>query len=312
MLFGPSILQLTPIWEREKTVVLAPSLVAARLRREESCEGLPVPEALRQFDRQFDRLDRRSSLGIRQFVSEARLAGVSLRDLDDWEVSAIVRAAIKTGDLVALRKGDKTARAPDGTAEQRRLVREIEKLPRGRMTLAGRRYKLVADVDLASVPGRNGYAVVDQKEAQRVLDGLAKESGSPGSLVGLFEQAKAKLTADWRPPFSQPDGLILLRSLPTIAASAVDQGPALTPSQLHKLAEPKPSVSIKIHLTDADTNEALDGVSLSLKLPNATDVSSHDTDEDGLVHVTDLRSGTFSLEGIDDEGAWELVDHKIE
>jgi hypothetical protein len=64
--------------------------------------------------------------------------------------------------------------------------------------------------------------VVRQDDARRVLDGLAKQSGAAGELAGLLGQASAKLTPDWRPPFTQPDGLILLRRSVVLAATKAD------------------------------------------------------------------------------------------
>jgi hypothetical protein len=179
----------------------------------------------------------------------------------------MVRAAIKTGALVALRKGDKAGKPVDATTEQRSLVRNIDKQTRGRLNFSGRSYKLVADVDLAGVPGRNSYEVAGHDEARRVLEGLAKQAGTTGHLGTLLVQASAKLTPDWRPPF-QPDGLILLRRIVEKAApTKADDGPALTPSQLRKLQEgwivlevvddfERPwRGTVKIELPDASTRE---------------------------------------------------------
>jgi hypothetical protein len=263
VLFGFDILPLTPLWERDNPVALVPPIKAMDLCREEGYERLPAREALRHFDA----MDRMSAGQVRQFVSQARLTRMFLSEMDDWELAEIVRDAIKTGDLVALRKGDKAGKPVDATTEQRRLVRNIDKQTRGRLNFSGRSYKLVADVDLAGTPGRNGYEVVGRDDAIRVLDGLAKQSGTAGDLSALLAQASAKLTADWRPPF-HPDGLILLRRIEARAASTkVDDGPALTPSQLRKLQEgwivlevvddfERPwRGTVKIELPDASTRE---------------------------------------------------------
>jgi hypothetical protein len=263
VLFGFDILPLTPLWERDNPVALVPPIKAMDLCREEGYERLPAREALRHFDA----MDRMSAGQVRQFVSQARLTRMFLSEMDDWELAEIVRDAIKTGALVALRKGDKAGKPVDATTEQRRLVRNIDKQTRGRLNFSGRSYKLVADVDLAGTPGRNGYEVVGRDDAIRVLDGLAKQSGTAGDLSALLAQASAKLTADWRPPF-HPDGLILLRRIEARAASTkVDDGPALTPSQLRKLQEgwivlevvddfERPwRGTVKIELPDASTRE---------------------------------------------------------
>jgi hypothetical protein len=233
VLFGRAILPLTPIWEPEKAIVLASFYVAVDLRREEGCEDLPVDEALRHFDW----LNHESlSWEIRRFVSDADLTG-DLREMNDWEVCDLVRVAIETRAVVGLRKSDKAGKPVDATTEQRHLVRNIDKQTRGHLNFGGRQYKLVVDVDLGSVSGRNSYEVAGRDEALRVLDGLAKESGTQGDLAALLGEASLKLTADWRPPF-RPDGLILLRRILVRAASVMNDEPAITPSQMRRLLEP--------------------------------------------------------------------------
>ena len=214
-------------------MVIVPSIEAIRLHRDEGYQDVPVREALWSFDT----MDRRSSWQIRQFVSEARLTRFLLCDVDDRQVLDIVRQAIMDGRLIALRKGDGAAQAPSATVERRRLVGQIEQLTRGKLNFSGRQYKLVADVDLSNVAGRDNYEVVSQNAARRVLDGLAKQGGIAGDLAGLLGQASAKLTPDWRPPFTQPDGLILLRRTVTRATTKSDDGPAMTPSQMRSMME---------------------------------------------------------------------------
>jgi len=288
-------------------VLLVSSMEANRLRREEGCQELPADQALGLFQT----LDRLAVSGVRRFVEEARLSSFPLREVSDSALRDLVRGAIKAGRLIALRKGEGDDAAMKASADLRRLVRLIEQQTTGRLSYAGRRYKLVVDVDLGKVPGRNNYEVVGREAATRVLDGLAKQSGASGPLGTLLGQAGAKLTPDWRPPFSEPDGLILLRGIPVAQAVATDVGPAITPSQLAKLKDPqKKDAWIKIHLVDADKGTAIEGASLRLKLPDATTPSSHDTDKDGLVDLPDVPAGTFNLEGVDDDQVWELVAHE--
>jgi hypothetical protein len=233
MVFGCAALSLAPAWGQDAPIVIVPSIEAIRLHRDEGYQDVPVREALWSFDT----MDRRSSWQIRQFVSEARLTRFLLCDVDDRQALDIVRQAIQDGRLIALRKGDGAAQAPSATVERRRLVGQIEQLTRGKLNFSGRQYKLVADVDLSNVAGRDNYEVVSQNDALRVLDGLAKQGGTAGDLAGLLGQASAKLTPDWRPPFTQPDGLILLRRTVTRATTKSDDGPAMTPSQMRELKQ---------------------------------------------------------------------------
>jgi hypothetical protein len=283
VLFGRAILPLTPIWEPEEAIVLVPPLVAASLREEEGCQDLPVREALWQFEL----MDRRSLRDIRRFASEVRLTTQHLSDMDDWEIAQLVRTAIKTGDLVALRKGDKTDQPGDATAEQRRLVGNIDKQTRGRLNFAGRLYRLVTDVDLARVPGRDSYEVVGRDDAQRVLDGLAKQSGTEGDLVALLGQASAKLTPDWRPPF-QPSGLILLRRIAVASATIVDQGPAVSPSQMRKTM----LTWIAVEFVD-DDDEPWDGavdITLADGSPRSVQLSS-----EGVISLEEIPPGKVTV-----------------
>jgi hypothetical protein len=280
VLFGRAILPLTPIWEPEKAIVLAYRLVADRLRREEGCEDLPVDEALRHFDW----LNHQSlSREIRRFVSDAGLSR-DLREMKDWEVCDLVRVAIKTRAVVCLRKSDKAGKPVDATTEQRHLVRNIDKQTRGHLNFSGRQYKLVVDVDLGKVSGRNSYEVARRDEALRVLDGLAKEAGTAGDLGALLVQASAKLTPDWRPP-SQPDGLILLRRIRQSNAPVKDTGPAITPSQVKALLE---RAWIGIVVVD-NFGRPWHG-DVQLRLASGEDRACS-TDDNGEIHLDRIRPG---------------------
>jgi hypothetical protein len=183
-------------------------------------------------------MDRWSNKGIREFVANARLTSLRLSDTSDRQLVELVRQAIREGRAITLRKGDAAGKSQDGTVEQRRLVRQIDQQTRGRLGYGGRRYKVVADVDCANLSDRDNYDVVAHADAKRVLAGIAQEPGMPSDLLS---RAADKLTKDWRPPFSQPDGLVLLRRHPTLASTPKDDGPPITPSQMkQKLDKPKP------------------------------------------------------------------------
>jgi hypothetical protein len=169
-------------------------------------------------------------------VANARLGNFQLYRMDDREVLKVIRNAIHDGRLIAVQKGAAQAVSISETVQLRRLVAQIEKQTRGKLSYRGRQYKLVVDIDLAKTPGRDSYEVASQSEAYAALDGIAKES--PASAEQL-KQASEKLSKDWRPPFSQPDGLALLRRNPVQAAVPRDDGPALTPSQMKTLLSDK-------------------------------------------------------------------------
>jgi hypothetical protein len=94
-----------------------------------------------------------------------------------------------------------------------------------------------------------------------------------------------------------------------ITLAVVNPEAAITPSQLRKLMNPKDSW-IRVHLIHAETGESIDGALLHLKLPKATEMSVHECGHDGVVDITRLHDGTFCIEDIDDEDAWELVSHE--
>jgi hypothetical protein len=276
--------------------VLATFIEAPRLRRDEGCEDLPVREALWRFDS----MERQPSWQIRHFVAEARLPRFFLRDVDDRQLRDIIRQAIRDGHLIALRKGDGAAEAPSEAVERRRLVRQIEQQTRGRLSYAGRQYKLVVDVDLVGTPSRDSYEVVRQDDAHRVLDGLAKQSGPAGDLAGLLGQASAKLTPDWRPPF-QPDGLILLRRSIVHAASKPDDGPAITPSQLRELLE---KANLEIHVVDLNQTPQ-EGLAFKIATPDGGSVSGK-LDKEGRGRAKSSTPGIFTVTFPELDGAdWD-------
>jgi hypothetical protein len=116
-------------------------------------------------------------------------------------------------------------------------VRAIEAEARPGLSYRGRRYKVVADIQLGRLRDRDSYEVAGRQDAVAILHALAAESGSRhAELAAHLNEAADLLTPDWRPP-RNPEGLVLLRK--TIVHQAVDPdlGPALTPSQLKKLGK---------------------------------------------------------------------------
>jgi hypothetical protein len=292
VLFGRAILPLTPLWERDNPVALVPPIKAMDLCREEGYEKLPAHEALRHFDA----MDRVSSWQVRQFVSEARLGSFAINRMDDHEVLKLVRDAVRDGWIIAVQKGAAKSDKPSATMELRGLVAQIERATRGKLSYGGRQYKLVVDLELERVPGRNNYEVSGHDEALRVLDGLAKEAGPAGDLSALLGQASAKLTPDWRPP-SQPDGLILLRWIVTRAASKPDDGPSLTPSQMKAMMD---KAALTIHVVDLK-QEPQEGLAFKIEAPDGSTASGK-LDKEGRGRAQSSTPGDFTVSFPDLDG----------
>ncbi len=219
-------LALTPSWRDEK-LVLVRATDAVRLCREGGYEAVPPWRV--------DYPDRRDMHALREFVAHAHLSRFPLSFLDDGEVLALLRRSIESREMVVLRQSEGARVEPgSATAEQRRLIREIERLTQGRLNYSGRRYKLVADADLAKQPDRDSFEVVRHDDAVKILDAVAKEAGATADPGGTFGQAKEKLTRDWRPPVA-PDGLILLRKIISQRDTSVDVAETITPSQMKKM-----------------------------------------------------------------------------
>ena len=226
---------------------------------------------------------------LRGFLSDVRLTGFPLSSFDRQGILALLGKAIATEDLVVLRAraAAKRGASDSATSELRRLVKAIDANTRGRLSYAGRQYKLVADVDLERVPGRDYYEIVPHDTAVATLRGLAGQGVAP-DLAELLGKASARLTQDWRPPLS-PDGLILLRRLPTVAAVAAPE-PALTPSQIKKL----------LHKTDWIEIEVVDDEGLPYTGPYRLELSSGSSregrfDETGCYGNYDLDPGNCTL-----------------
>jgi hypothetical protein len=190
-----------------------------------------------------DTLDATTMATARDFALRSSLTRFSLTQLSDHAVRTLLRDGIQRGELVALCDDEHEPGGDPASARQRGLVRELEAQTHGRLAHAGRQYKLVADVDLTKLPGRERYEVVSRDEAARVLAGIAAQNG--GASAALLGQARDQLTSDWRAPL-QPDGLVLLRRLTTIQSTRPDAGPALTPSQIKKLATKPEWIEIAI------------------------------------------------------------------
>jgi hypothetical protein len=218
-----------------------------------------------------------------------------------------VRTAIERGLVVGVRRASASASAGaalDGSREQRRLVRKIDVATGGRLSQGGRQYKLTADADLDRLPDRNSYTVVDRAEAGRVLEALAESASHP--LEALLLEARDKLTRDWRPPLS-PDGLVLVRRMPTPVAAPKDTGPPIAPSQMRALIE---AATLEIHVVDLD-QEPQEGLAFQITKPDGGSESGQ-LDADGRARAKSSVPGTFvvtfpELDGADWDGDGALA-----
>jgi hypothetical protein len=227
-----------------------------------------------------ENLDRHRAMEVRSFA--AQLGRFDLYRMDDHEVLRLIRDAIRDGRVIAVRKGAEKSASPSATVQLRHLLAQVEKQIRGRLSYRGRQYKLVVDVELAQLPDRDYYEVASQIEARAVLDSAAKDLGAPADIL---KQASDKLSNDWRPPFSQPKGLVLLRRIPARASAPTDIGPALTPSQMHKLKDGWIEIEL---VEDADADEPRIG---TLKLTLADGGERSVTLSEGFVRLEGIKEG---------------------
>lgn len=179
---------------------------------------------------------------LRRFLVQCQRHRFPVAELDDRQLLTLLRRELGAANVALLRANSGVV-ATDSTAEQRRLVREIEAAVGDRLMFGGAVYRLVADADLAKLPDRNSYEVVLHEEATDVLGALAEKAGSPRR-TDLLRKAMGKLTLDWRPPLSA-NGLVLLRRRPA-AEIAESLEPALTPSQIKKLAGKTEWIEIEV------------------------------------------------------------------
>jgi hypothetical protein len=247
----------------------------------------------------FEQAAPREVYRLRAFVAEARICGLVPLGWRDRDLIIAVSKAIERGDLVGvyLEVSGAKAKATDSATLQRQLVWEMEKETRGKLSHAGRTYKLTADVDLGAVPDRDRYEVVGQRDAGRILDELAQRPGTPPALAAVLAKVRAGLTRDWRPPL-QPNGLILLRRVVMPRAAPVDTGPAMTPSQMRKAK----LGWITIEVLDALDQPWQGDLQLILADGSTREVS---TDAEGVVHLENIDPGEVdvSIEDLD-AGVW--------
>ncbi|MBN2574253.1 MAG: OmpA family protein [Deltaproteobacteria bacterium] len=215
----------------DRRVVVVHALDALRLTRFGGFDLADVTLALWDFER----ARREMSWEIRRFAAQASLASPYSTRFSDEDLALLIERAIRRGGLVAVAQSRVAGTdQEDASQAARRLVSEIERETRGRLSEGSRQYKLVAGPDLAGVADRDSYEVVRRDEALRVLGVLAGQAG--GGLAALLGRARDQLAPDWRPPLA-PKGLVLLRRMAAPRAVASAPPAAMTPSQLRAAME---------------------------------------------------------------------------
>lgn len=277
-------ISLTPSWKGDP-VLLVGAVDAIRLCREGGYAALEAGQAVCAVESR----PRRLADDIREFLARASLSSFPLSSLDDFQVIQLIAKRIRSRDLVAVQRVEESSAAgeADKTAELRRLVRDIESKTRGRLAFAGRQYKLVVDAQLANLPGRDNYQVVPRDEAQQILSGIASQPGTQAELKPLLAEANSAVSPDWRPPLN-PDGLVLLRRIPTVGSKAPEQVAPMTPSQLRKAM----LTWITIDVVDEDDNPWSGAVDMTLT--NGSQRSFR-MSEAGTFHQDEIQPGTVTV-----------------
>lgn len=224
---------------------------------------------------------------VRAFVARLGVRGVDLTRMRDGELGGWLVRQVSAGQLVAVRTNDAPSDAGGDKAliELRKLVRQIETQLQGKLVADGRRHKLVAGEDLTKLADRDSYHIVSQAEARAVLDRVAGSAGGSGVLPGLLATARGKLSRDWRPPF-EPDGLVLLRRIPVVAAHKPALAEVMSPSALKKLRD---EGWVEIALVDAGGEPIVDA-DYEVKLPDGQTKRST-TDPKGAARFEGIMPG---------------------
>jgi hypothetical protein len=188
--------------------------------------------------------------------------------------------------LVAVLDRVAEADANPALREQRRLARELTELVRHLTLIPGRRCRFVAGDDYANLPNRDRFHVVRHDEAKALLSGAS--GNAPGHARELLARAASLLAPDWRLP-QTPDGLIMLREIPQVAADTRSELP-LTPSQLRALAQAEKKIKLEVVVLGVD-DKLLEKLQLSITMP---DDETHESDlgGNGKVKVASAKNGT--------------------
>jgi hypothetical protein len=290
-------LTLSRFYDLDGEIVLLDGLDARRLCHEGRYEAIDPWQAKWIFERNLRGFGMMGTWEIRSFVGNCRLSSFPVSEMDDHDLVELIEDGIKRGDLIAIKKVDPAVlanRPVDPAVVKLRLIREIEAKAGGKLTEAGRQYRLIRDIDFERFPERNYYHVVRQDEAKQILDAMANQPGTSAELAELFVKARDQLARDWN-SFREPDGLILLRRAPMTRAPAADHEPPITPSQLLKLK----LGWITIECVE-ESEEPWKG-KLDIVFSDGTS-RGKSVDAEGIVHIENIEPGDATV-STDDENA---------
>jgi len=281
MLSGQVTLSLTRTLADPNEVVLVALTAWLRDRAESPYREIESRTALWKLEN----LGRDRSMEVRSFAG--KLGRFDIHRMDNQEILALIREAIRDGRVISVQKGAGKTAPLSATTELRRLVAQVEKATRGKLSYRGRNYRLLVDVELARLPDRDYYEIASQAEARAVLGGIAQES--PASAEPI-RKASYKLSKDWRPPL-QPDGVVLLRRIPVQASAPKEEGPALTPSQMKALLTK--SGWIEVEAVYEDEEEPYVGP-YRLELPDGS-IASGTFDQHGFLGKYEIEPGNCKI-----------------
>jgi len=271
---GCAVLVLTPFREKDR-LLLVGIRDALRLCRDDGYETLPRFEA----EACLAKASPVPRIEVCRFVLRAGLSRLLLHELSDRRLFGLLRESLMRMALVVVRKGSEAGTGDNPSlVQQRRLVRDIRARTHSRLDYEGRRYLLVADEDLGRIANRDSYHVVPHVHAMQVLDGLAAHAEP--TLARLLQEARARLTRDWRPPL-HPAGLILLRRIIQVTGAAREELP-ITPSQLRQLRKSEWDVSPGAALEDLELELLSEQEDYELATGATAEASDDEEEEESL------------------------------
>jgi hypothetical protein len=229
---------------------------------------------------------------VEQFLS--RLAGHSWLSSTGCDLKpSVLKELLERGELVAIRESGENALDPSQRVllEQRKITRTLAPILRSVPIAAGRKFVLVPGIDLHRVPHRDSYHVVNRAEATSLLKALAGHQGMKAEACSAITKAITLLSPDWRPP-RPPQGLVLLREVPRVAASAPPQE-VITPSQMRALMQTNQEANLEVVVLGMD-DKPLPDIYFTIEAP---DDEPHEGNlgSSGKTKLTSTKRGTATV-----------------